>query len=298
MKQSFYQQIAGNKRKTIFLILVFVIIVIGLGYIFSRILVWGWTGIILISIFAIVFPLISYYNSDKVALAVNKAKPAKKPEYTYLINTVEGVAIAAGIPAPKVYVIDDPAPNAFATGRDPAHSSIAVTTGLLQKMDRYELEGVIGHEMSHIKNYDIRVMTLVVMLIGMVVLLSNVFLRSFLWGGGRSRSNRQGGNLGAILVLVGIVLAVLSPFIAQLIKFAISRKREYLADASGAMLTRNPKGLANALRKISSDNHQLKTATNATAHLFISNPFKKGNFSNLFSTHPPIKLRIKKLEEM
>ncbi|MBU1203827.1 MAG: zinc metalloprotease HtpX [Nanoarchaeota archaeon] len=298
MKQSFYSQIASNKRRTFFLIFFFIVVVIGLGYIFSQLMYWGWPGIILISIFAIIFPIISYYNSDKVALAVSKAKPARKPEHAHLINTVEGLAIAAGIPIPRVYVIEDAAPNAFATGRDPQHSAIAVTTGLLQKMDRYELEGVIAHEMSHIKNYDIRVMTIVVMLVGIVAILSNVFIRSLWFGGGRSRDNRGGGNLGMILMLVGIALAILSPLIAQLIKFAISRKREYLADASGAMLTRHPSGLASALKKIAADHNQLKTATNATAHLFISNPFKKKSFSALFSTHPPIEERVKRLEEM
>lgn len=251
----------------------------------------------MISLFAIIFPIISYYNSDKVALAVSGAKPARKPEHAQLINIVESLAIAAGVPAPNAYVINDPAPNAFATGRDPKHSSIAVTTGLLDKMDKYELEGVISHEMSHVKNFDIRLMTIVVMLVGIVAIISNVFMRSLWWGGVKS-SDERSGNISAVFLIVGLALAVLSPIIAELIRFAISRKREYLADASGAMLTRYPEGLANALKKIAKDQNQLKTATNATAHLFISNPFKKRAFSSLFSTHPPIELRIKKLEEM
>jgi heat shock protein HtpX len=297
MRKDFYEHIESNKRRTFFLIILFIIIVGALGYFLSQWFAWGWTGIILISLFAIIFPIISYYNSDKMALAVSGAKPAKKPEHAHLINVVEGLAIAAGIKAPKVYVIESKAPNAFATGRDPEHSAIAVTTGLLEKLDRYELEGVVAHEMSHIGNYDIRVMTIVVMLVGIIAIMSNVFMRSMWFGGGRSNNRNSGGNLGAILLIVGIVLAILSPLIAQLIKLAVSRKREYLADASGAKLTRHPDGLASALRKIASDTNQLKTATNATAHLFISNPFKKKG-SSLWSTHPPIKERIKRLEEM
>jgi heat shock protein HtpX len=274
-------------------------IVIMLGYVFSAVMEWGVVGVILISLFAIIFPIISYYNSDKIALSMSNAKPARKPEHAHLINAVEGIAIAAGIPAPKVYVIEDSAPNAFATGRDPKNSSIAVTTGLLAKMDRSELDGVISHEMSHIKNYDIRVMTIVVMLIGIISVLSRIFLRSLSNSSG-NRNNRNGNGFGMILVLAGVVLAVLSPIAAELIKFAVSRKREYLADASGAMLTRHPAGLASALRKIEADSNQLKSANSATAHLFISNPFKKKSFSfsNLLTTHPPIKERIRRLEEM
>lgn len=297
MKESFYSQIDSNKRKTAFLIAMFVIVVIAVGYVFSKAFLWGWPGVALISVFAIIFPIISYYNSDKVALAVSGARQARKPEHAQLINIVESLSIAAGVPAPEVYVINDPAPNAFATGRDPKHSSIAVTTGLLEKMDKYELEGVIAHEMSHVRNLDIRLMTIVVMLVGVISILSNVFMRS-LWYGGAKSSDERSGNIGIIFMVIGLVLAILSPIIAELIKFAVSRKREYLADASGAMLTRYPEGLANALKKIAKDQNQLKTASSATAHLFISNPFKKKSFSNLFSTHPPIELRIKKLENM
>jgi len=217
-----------------------------------------------------------------------------------LYNVVEGLSIAAGVPAPKCYVIDDTAPNAFATGRNPKNSVICVTTGLLQKMNRAELEGVIAHEMSHIKNYDIRLQTLAVVMVGVVALLSDWIMRSFWWGGGRRRGGRDKSGAGAIFVVVGLLLAVLGPIISQLIRLAISRKREFLADASGAMLTRYPPGLASALRKISTDTEPLEAANKATAHLYIVNPLKdiKGAVNKLFSTHPPIEERISALEKM
>ena len=226
-----------------------------------------------------------------------------KEEYPYLYNVVEGLAIAAGVPAPRCYVIDDTAPNAFATGRNPQHAVICVTTGILQKLDRVELEGVVAHEMSHIKNYDIRLQTVVVVMAGVVALLSDWMLRSFFWGGGRRRGGREGrggGGAGAILVVVGLALALLAPLFATIIQLAVSRKREFLADASGAMLTRYPAGLASALRKISADTEPLEAANKATAHLYIVNPLKdiKGAVNKLFSTHPPIEERIAALEKM
>jgi heat shock protein HtpX len=225
-----------------------------------------------------------------------------KDEYPYLYNVVEGLAIAAGVPTPRCYVIDDTAPNAFATGRNPEHAVICVTTGILEKLNRVELEGVIAHEMSHIKNYDVRLQTVVVVMAGVVALLSDWMLRSFLWGGGRrrSRDSRSGGGAGAVLVIVGLALAILSPLIATIIQLAVSRKREFLADASGAMLTRYPPGLASALRKISADTEPLEAANKATAHLYIVNPLKdiKGAVNKLFSTHPPIEERIAALEKM
>ncbi len=235
-------------------------------------------------------------------LSMSHAREATKPEFTHLINTVEGLSIAAGLPKmPKVYVIDDSALNAFATGRDPKHAAVTVTTGLLHKMNKLELEGVLAHEMSHIKNYDIRVMMLAAVMVGLTVLLSDFLLRSFLWGGKGER--REQNQLSVILIITGIALAVLSPFIGEMIKLAISRKREYLADASGALLTRYPKGLADALRKIKGDPDPLVDHANkATAHLFISMPFRhdrKTSFmQNLFATHPPLEERIKKLEGM
>jgi heat shock protein HtpX len=242
-----------------------------------------------------------YYYSDKIVLAISHARPVTREEYPYLYHTVEGLAIAAGVPSPHCYVIDDTAPNAFATGRNPKNAVICVTTGLLQKMNRLELEGVIAHEMSHIKYYDVLLQTVAVVMVGIVALLSDWMLRSFWWGGGRRRSReRSGGNAGAILLLVGIVLAILSPLIAQLIQLAISRRREFLADASGAMLTRYPAGLASALRKIAADPEPLEVANKATAHLYIVNPLKNvgGKVNKLFSTHPPIEERIAALEKM
>ena len=241
----------------------------------------------------------SYYNSDKLVLAMSRAREVSPKEYPHLYNTVEGLAIAAGMPKPRLYVIDDTAPNAFATGRDPDHSVIAVTTGLLEKMDRLELEGVVGHEMSHIRNYDIRFMTLTVVLVGVVVLLSDWLLRSFWWGG-RSREEGNGGGF-IILMVIGLVMAILAPVIAQLIKLAISRRREYLADANGALLTRYPAGLASALKKIAADPEPLEVANKATAHLYISPPKQRGltgKVRELWSTHPPTEERIKRLEAM
>jgi heat shock protein HtpX len=234
---------------------------------------------------------------------MSKARPVTKEEYPYLYNVVEGLSIAAGIQPPKCYVIDDTAPNAFATGRNPENSVIVVTTGLLDKMNRVELEGVIAHEMSHIKNYDVRLQTLVVVMVGVVALLSDWMRRTFWWGGGRGRksSREKGGSGGAAIILaLALIMAILSPLIAQLIHFAISRKREFLADASGAMLTRYPPGLASALRKIAADKEPLEAANKATAHLYIVNPLKDigGAVNKLFSTHPPIEERIAALEKM
>jgi len=292
-----YEQIASNKRKTYLLFFVFFLLLGIIGYVFGFVFWGNWIpGFTIAWIIAVVFGLISYYSGHKMILAMTNAKEAKKPKYTYLINTVEGLSIAAGLPMPKVYVIESQALNAFASGRDPKNSIVCVTTGLIEKLNRQELEGVLAHELSHVKNYDIRTMMLAATLVGVVAFISDIMLRSFIWGGGNRDNNKGNG----ILMAVGIVLAILAPLIASMIKLAISRKREYLADASGAMLTRYPKGLADALRKISKDENVLKSASNATAHLFISSPFtrKKIIFSNLFSTHPPIEDRIKRLDQM
>ena len=292
-----YQGITSNKRKSILLVALFIIILIILGFVFG--LIWnnGIFGIIIAVAIALISALITFYSGDKIILKITGAKEADKKQYAHLVHTVEGLAIAAGLPTPKIYVINDNAPNAFATGRDPEHSIIAVTTGLLSIMNRQELEGVIAHEMSHIKNYDIRLMMLTAVLVGSTVLLSQIMLRSFLYSGGRRSEKNQ---LEIVLVLIGLVLAILSPLIAQLIKLSVSRKREYLADASGALLTRYPPGLANALKKLKDYHQPMKNANQATAHLYISNPFKKEKsfFNNLFSTHPDINDRIKKLEKM
>jgi heat shock protein HtpX len=301
---TFFDEIRRNKFRSFGLILLFFVLVLALGallgYIWIRDPFAGpLTGVFLAFFVGGLYFLVAWFAGGSMILSMSGAREVTKKEYPYLWNTVEGLAIAANIPMPKVYVIDDSAMNAFATGRDPRHSYICVTTGLLKTMNRQELEGVVAHEMSHIKDYDIRLMMLTAVLIGVLTLLSDFFLRSFLWGG-KSR-DRQGGSVALVLIVVGLVLAVLSPLIGQLIQLAISRKREYLADASGAMLTRYPPGLANALKKISKDPDPLvDTANKATAHLFISTPFreKRSWVTNLFSTHPPIEERIKRLEAM
>ena len=298
---SFYDEIASNKRKSIILVVLFVAFIAFVGYVVGFFYGNSYFGLILAFVVGIIYFLISYYSGASMILTMTKAKEAKKPQYTYLINTVEGLAIAAGLSKPpKVYVIEDSALNAFATGRNPEKSAITVTTGLLDKMNRIELEGVIAHEISHIKSYDIRIMMLASVMVGITVLLSDFILRSFLWG--RAGRDRDSGGMTVVFIVVGIVLAILAPLVGEVIKLSISRKREYLADASSAMLTRHPKGLADALRKIKDDPDPLVDHANkATAHLFISTPFrktKKSFMKNLFSTHPDINSRIHKLEKM
>lgn len=305
-----YEQIASNVNKTRLLIAFFIVIIGILGYAFGEMTGYGYGGLAIAIIIAILMSVGSYYYSDSIVLAISHARPVIKDENPYLWNTVEGLSIAAGIPMPKVYIIDDSAPNAFATGRNPEHSAIAVTTGLLSKLNRLELEGVIAHEMSHIKNYDILISTIAVIMVGVVALLSDWMLRSMWWrgawgggfgGGGRRRQDGNGeGGIGAILVIVGLILAIVGPLIAQLLRLAISRKREFLADASGALLTRYPEGLASALEKISADNEPLEVANKATAHLYIVNPLKdrRSRMDVLFSTHPPVEERIRALRSM
>jgi heat shock protein HtpX len=298
-----YEQITRNKWRSFFLILFFLCLIFAISWAFGEVTGWGTQGLIIAGIIAVAMTFGSYYASDKIVLAISRARPVKKEDYPYLYNVVEGLTIAAGIPKPRCYVIDDTAPNAFASGRNPENSVIVVTTGLLQKLNRAELEGVIAHEMSHIKNYDVLVQTLAVVMVGIVALLSDWTLRTFFWGGGRRRTRDRsggGGNAAAILIVVALVLAILSPIIAQLLRLAISRKREFLADASGALLTRYPPGLASALKKLSADREPLEAANKATAHLYIVNPLKdiKGRVNKLFSTHPPIEERIAALEKM
>jgi len=240
---------------------------------------------------------VSYYSGDSIALAASGAKQIQKEQAPELWNLIENLAMSAGLPMPKVYVINDPSPNAFATGRDPQHASVAVTTGLVERLERVELEGVLAHELSHIKNYDIRVMTIVVVLVGVVLLLSDWILRGFFF---RDRDS-GGGQAAMVLFLVGLVLAILSPIFAELIKLAVSRQREYLADATGALMTRYPEGLARALEKIAEQDQPLKQANHATAHLFLANPFDPHvtkKFEQLFSTHPPIMERVARLRTM
>jgi heat shock protein HtpX len=299
-----YEQISSNKRRSFFLVLFFLALIFLLVWLFDQMVGMGTAGLVAAVIIAVAMTIGSYYASDKIVLTMSKARPVKKEEYPHLYNVVEGLTIAAGIPQPRCYVIDDTAPNAFATGRNPQNSVIVVTTGLLEKMNRLELEGVIAHEMSHIKNYDVRLQTLVVVMVGIVALLSDWMRRTFWLGGGRGRKSsrgRSGGGGGAAIILaVALIMAILSPLIAQLIRFAVSRKREFLADASGAMLTRYPPGLASALRKISADREPLEVANKATAHLYIINPLKDiaGPVNKLFSTHPPVEERIAALEKM
>lgn len=290
-----FSEVSRNKWNSFFLMTLFLIIITLIGLALGNF--WGniYAGAILAAIFAFFYTLIVFNTGDKMILKMSGAKEAKKQDYPHLYHSVEGLSIAAGIPMPKVYVINDSALNAFATGKDPKNASITVTTGLLAKLNRQELEGVIAHEMSHIKNYDIRFMMLTAVLVGITVLLSDFFLRSMLYSG---KSNDR-NNSNAILLIIGLVLAILAPIFVELIRLAISRKREYMADASGAILTRYPEGLASALEKIKKDPDPLvDNANKATAHLFISNPFSRKNLSNLWSTHPPIDDRIKRLRAM
>jgi heat shock protein HtpX len=292
-----YEQIAENKRKSFFLLFLFLVFLLFLGWVFGEAYQSGEAGLIIALVVAIVISFVTFFYGDKMVLGISQARPVDPKENPYLHNVIEGLAIGAGVPAPKAYIIDDTAPNAFATGRDPQNSAIVVTTGLLQKMDRLELEGVVAHEMSHIKNYDIRYATLVVVLVGTVALLSDWMGRSFFYGRGR-RDRRGGGN--AIFILLALILVILAPVIARLIQLAISRQREYLADSSGALLTRYPEGLASALEKISKDTEPLEVANKATAHLYIVNPLLDhgGKLNDLFSTHPPTEERIKRLRGM
>lgn len=294
-----YSQVASNKRKTILVMIVFIFFISTVAYLIGK---WLGYGLGFAGIWLIISGIMSfgsYFYSDKLVLAQTGAKLATKEDYPNLNHIVENMSIASGLPMPKVYVVNDQAPNAFATGRDPKHAVVCATSGLLSKLTDTELEGVIAHEMSHVKNYDTRLMGVVAILVGTIALLTNFFWRS-MWFRGSDR-DREGGN--AAIGIIAIVAAILAPIIAALLQFAISRRREYLADADGALLTRYPDGLADALQKIADDQHQLHNANVSTAHLFIENPFKSGSksnawFVNLFSTHPPIQERIKILREM
>jgi heat shock protein HtpX len=294
-----YKEIASNKRKSTFFIILFFALITLIGWWVSWYFEFGPGFIILAMIIAVAMSLFSYYQGDKVALSVSGAKAIKKSDNPYTYRLIENLCITAGLPLPKIYIINDPALNAFATGRDPEHASIALTTGLIQSLENEELEGVIAHELSHIKNYDIRLMMVVIICVGFIALIADFTLRSYLWGGMGRRGGNNKGNLGVILLVIGLIMAVLAPLASKLIQLAISRKREFLADASGALLTRYPEGLALALEKIQASTTRLKKANRATAHLYIANPFKrdtiKRTVSSLFATHPPIAIRIKKL---
>ena len=286
-----YTQQSKNVSKTWLLMSMFFVIVIGIGFFFSQ--YYGNPNILyFFVIFSVAMNITSYWYSDKIALSINHAKQIKESDNQELWHIVENLSITAGLPMPKLYLIEDASPNAFATGRNKEHAVVAVTTGLLQILEKNELEGVIAHELSHIGNRDILLSTVVVVLAGFISIIANMFLRSMFWGGGRSRDNENGGG---IMMLIGIILSILAPIVTMLIQLAISRKREFLADASGALLTRYPEGLANALIKISKVSQPMKYANEATAHLFISNPFGSKKVSNLFSTHPPVEARVKAL---
>jgi heat shock protein HtpX len=296
-----FEEVRSNKIKSYLLVSLFVIIITALGLVLGLALGMLEMGLLFAFIIAVGYSLIAYSSGDSMVLKATGSRPVTKKQYPHLYHTIEGLAIAAGIPKPKAYVIDDTALNAFATGKDPQHASISVTTGLLDKLNRQELEGVIGHEMAHIQSYDTRIMVLAAVLVGVVILISDIILRSFLWGGRVRVKGKNGGSFILLLIVIGILFAALAPFAARLIRVAISRRREYAADAGSAILTRYPPGLASALEKISKDPDPLVDKANrATAHLFISTPFRKkrGWLVGLFSTHPPISDRIHRLKEM
>lgn len=294
-----YSQAESNVRKTWLLITGFLVFIIALGWLFGYLLESPAVLIVAV-LFSIIIGFSSYWYSDKVALAISGARPIKKSDNPELYRLVENLCITAGLPLPKIYIINESQPNAFATGRNEKNAVVAITTGLLQKLERVELEGVIAHELSHIKNKDILLATVVVVLAGIVALVAHWFLRfSFFGGLSNRRNSRDSGNVSALLAVIGLLAAILAPIAATLIKLAISRKREFLADASGALLTRFPDGLARALEKISLDPRPMRKANNSTAHLFIASPFKgeqrRNWFIKLFLTHPPIEERIKAL---
>lgn len=293
-----YSNISANKWKTWLIMVLFVVFITTIAFVFGKALGYGGSFVGIALIVSGLMSLGSYYYSDKLVLATTSAREIQEVDNPELYHLVQNLAIGDGVPTPKVYIVNDPSPNAFATGRDPQHAVVCVTTGILQRLNKSELEGVIAHELSHVKNFDTRLMAVVAILVGFVAILANIFMRSMWFGDRRDEEGRGQG----LFLIIGIVFAILSPIVATLIQLAISRKREFLADASGALLTRYPEGLASALEKISSDPRPLRSATNATAHLFIVNPFKgkdaKAWFSSLFNTHPPIEERIKILRSM
>ena len=293
-----FDTIKKNKRESFFIVSIFIIVITLIIYYICMALDMGPISIVIALVFSITSAWSSYYYSDQIVLKLNNARPATREENLQLVNILDSLVVASGLNVtPKLYVMDDPQPNAFATGRDPAHSAICVTTGLLQKLDYYELEGVVGHELGHIKNYDIRLSAIVTVMVGFVVMLSDMFSR-YMFFGNRRRSNDEGGG-NAILMLIGLVFLILSPIFGKLMQLAISRKREYMADATSVQFTRNPDGLISALQKISADPNELKNANNSTAHMFISNPFKnKKSSSSIWSTHPSTADRIEALKNL
>lgn len=293
-----YTTASRNRLNSAVLLTLFLVIAIGvawvIGYYYD--IIWLLPFVVVISV---VQSFVAYFYSDKVALAIARAKPLTREENPTVHRLVENLAITAGLPKPGLYIIDDSAPNAFATGRDPQHASIAVTTGLLEKLEKPELEGVLAHELAHVGNFDIRFQSMVVVLVGVITMISDFLLRRMWWGGHSSSSN-EGGQLRTVMMIIGLVLAILAPIVATMLQLAISRKREFLADSTGALLTRYPEGLANALRKISADVEPLEVANKGTAHMYFSNPLKNADGSqswiqHLFSTHPPVEQRVSAL---
>ena len=302
-----YERIASNLRKSWLLILFFIAFVVLLGWLGGRLTGFGNWALVIAVVIAIAMTWGSYFSSDKIALSISRAQPADENEYRQLHNVVEALALAGGLPKPRVYVIDDTAPNAFATGRNPEHAAVAVTQGLLARLDRNELEGVVAHELAHVKNRDTLVMTLAVTLVGVIVLLADILLRALWWGGSRDEK----GGLGLPLAIVGIVLLLVAPLVGQVMQFAISRQREFLADAEAVNLTRYPPGLIGALEKLRDDRTVVRSASRATAHLWIEAPTQRQPAKNvrggsrpgawlnrLFDTHPPLEERIAALNTM
>lgn len=305
-----YEQIARNKRRTFLMLAAFVVLIAAVAAALGILFRAGVAIVPIAIVIAVAMAWTSYFASDKIALAASRAKPADGPEYARYHNLVEGLCIAAGLPKPALYVVDDPAPNAFATGRNPKHAAVAVTTGLLATMNRVELEGVLAHELSHIRNYDMLVSTVAVTAVGAVALMADLGMR-FMWFGGRSgrRDNNNSGGLGLILVILAFALLILAPFAAQLMQFSMSRRRELLADVSGVQLTRYPPGLISALKKLDNDRAVVHHATRATAQLWIESPLenedkiedgskKVNRLNRMFNTHPPLSERIAALEAM
>jgi heat shock protein HtpX len=308
MASTFYNQIAANKRNSVLLaiglILLLVILGMAIGYGLTGDLAGGLSATVLAVVVGVIVSLVSYFKGDSIVLAASGARPITEEEYPQLFNVIRELTIAANLPMPKVYLIDDTSMNAFATGRDPEHASIAVTTGLLSRMDREEVQGVIAHELSHVRNFDIRFSLLVGVMVGSIALLADFFLRFTFWGGrGRSSNNdKGGGGLQLIILAVALVLAILAPIAARLVQLAVSRQREYLADASGVELTRNPVGLERALATIAGDTEVLEVANRATQHLYFTNPIMKlgqtGDTSSWFATHPRLVDRINRLRQL
>jgi heat shock protein HtpX len=300
--ESFYNAIGRNKRNTWLLVLIFAGLVFAVGYFFGLYFGSPWFGLVFGVIAGSVMLLTTYFAGDKALLFASRAKQIAKADAPQLFNVVEEMSIAAGLPMPKVYIIKDSAPNAFATGRDPKHASVAITTGLMEKLNRDELQGVMAHEMSHVGNRDILWAMMIGILVGLIALMADAFLRTMWWGGRqrRSSSGKRSGGAEVIIMLLGLVFMILAPIFAQILQLAMSRQREYLADASAARLTRNPEGLASALEKISADPDVLEVANRATQHLYIVNPIKsfEKRANTIFNTHPPIQDRINRLRSM